>query len=288
MAVVIPQSLFSRPLFPPTRMPYRVHTCGRVAQMPRHATMGTYNDDGMLFVFLAGAGHYQQKQRVCRVEPGMIGVVLPGAEVGVLFSDEKNPYDHLYCRFNGALALEVSRRISQAHDGASFFKSPLWLEVSSPLAILASSPPGTQGDDEVLADRMRPCDALLAQSLCILDCPEALGSGLTAWAVERFIAERLSLPMELDLMAEFFGVSKEYLCRRVKKLMGRSPLDLWREAKINWAKILLRKAGFGVAETARRVGFEDPYYFSRVFKQCTGTSPRQFLRGLDDTTRSRG
>lgn len=271
------QSLFSRPPFEPTRMPYRVHTYGRVADSARHATMGTYNNDAMLTVFLRGTGYYRRQDAVQTITGGMVGIVLPGPEVGILLSDENDAYEHVFCRFAGALALATAKRILQARGGENFSPCPFWLEVAQPLIAMLGNRLPLQAEDRVYADRTRPCDAMLAQALAILDCPSGPEPGLTARAVASFIAERLSMPTDLDVMAGFFGVTKEYLCRRVKALTGRTPLELWRDAKIRWAKTLLEHARLDVWETARRVGFDDPYYFSRVFKRCTGHSPSHFL-----------
>lgn len=268
-------NLYKRAPFPPTQMPYRVHTHGRIVDTPRHATLGTYHGDCMLTIFLEGKGYYRCGNVSQPIEAGMVGVVLPGPGVGVLLADEREPYDHLFCRFCGDLALAAARRVVHSRGGASFAPSPLWMEVAKPLTRMLAT---YKGEDAAFADRMRPCDGLLAEALAILDCPAGPGPGLTALSVEAFISERVSVKADLRTMADHFGVTREYLCRRVKTLTGRSPLDLWREEKIRWAKALLHQAGLSVAETARRVGFDDPYYFSKVFKQSTGQSPSRYLR----------
>lgn len=271
-------SLFERPVFPPTQMPYRVHSCGRIVNQPRHATQGTYNQDCMLTVFLKGIGYYRHEGEDIQVRPGMVGLVLPQPQPGILIADESDPYDHFFCRFTGEVALTAARRIIRARGGEVFAPSDLWPEVAEVLQRIQALRIPYEPEADTYTDRMRPCDGLIAQALAILDCPEEGRGGLTAGAVGGFIGEHLAQPLRIAAMAEHFSVTKEYLCRRVRALTGRSPLDLWREAKINWAKTLLTQAGMSVAETARRVGFDDPYYFSKVFKKCSGTSPAHFLR----------
>jgi AraC-like DNA-binding protein len=44
--------------------------------------------------------------------------------------------------------------------------------------------------------------------------------------------------------------------------------------KMDWACILLAESHLNISEVARRVGYEDAFYFSKVFKTHLGLSPR--------------
>ena len=48
--------------------------------------------------------------------------------------------------------------------------------------------------------------------------------------------------------------------------------------RIEKAKELLLQNGCSVSETSEQLGFENPYYFSRVFKKQEGVSPREFVK----------
>lgn len=70
-------------------------------------------------------------------------------------------------------------------------------------------------------------------------------------------------------------------CRRLFiKETGKTPSVYLTEKRINYAKVLLetrlRNNSMNVKEIANLVGFEDPYYFSRVFKKITGKSPTKW------------
>lgn len=64
-----------------------------------------------------------------------------------------------------------------------------------------------------------------------------------------------------------------------KKETGKTPLDYLIEKRIESAKNLLETEhnNYTVKEISYRVGFEDPYYFSRVFKKSTGKSPTEWI-----------
>jgi AraC-like DNA-binding protein len=71
-------------------------------------------------------------------------------------------------------------------------------------------------------------------------------------------------------------VSPNHLRRAFVKSTGKTPLQFLIDMRINEARMLLAMGGYEVKEVAMRCGFNDPYYFSRMFKQTAGVSPTQF------------
>lgn len=80
----------------------------------------------------------------------------------------------------------------------------------------------------------------------------------------------------IDDMASASAMSRSSLNRKMKSLVGLTPGDFLREARIKRAKELLTENGASVASVAYRCGFADPKYFSRVFRQSTGVSPSEY------------
>lgn len=79
-------------------------------------------------------------------------------------------------------------------------------------------------------------------------------------------------------MAEAAATSRSGLNRKLKSILGVTPLDLLREARIKRACQLLECNDLNVSEVAYRCGFSDPKYFSRCFKQTVGVSPTEYKR----------
>lgn len=77
-------------------------------------------------------------------------------------------------------------------------------------------------------------------------------------------------------IADAAATSRSGLQRKLKKMMGITPQDLLREARIKYACHLLLESDKSIAEVAYASGFTDPKYFSRCFKQSTGKSPSEF------------
>jgi AraC-like DNA-binding protein len=81
---------------------------------------------------------------------------------------------------------------------------------------------------------------------------------------------------DIGQMADECAVSRSVLQRRMKQMMGVTPADFLREARLKRACQLLRSTDAIVSEVAYRCGFSDPKYFSRCFKQSVGMSPTEY------------
>lgn len=102
--------------------------------------------------------------------------------------------------------------------------------------------------------------------------------------VEQHIADS---DINIGDMAVAAATSRSGLQRKMKQMLGVTPLDFLREARIKRACTLLRGGGMTVSEVAFACGFSDPKYFSRCFKASVGKSPTEY-RGRDACLRPCG
>jgi AraC-like DNA-binding protein len=79
-----------------------------------------------------------------------------------------------------------------------------------------------------------------------------------------------------QLLAEYFGVSRKQLERRMVRLFGLSPKVWLDKQRLVAAPNLLRQCG-RVKAVAFRLSYKQPSHFSREFKSVYGLSPRAFL-----------
>lgn len=80
----------------------------------------------------------------------------------------------------------------------------------------------------------------------------------------------------LDDLGMNIGLEPNYICRLFRRFGQETPNQCITRHKVNRAAELLLTKSLSVAEIAREVGYDDPYYFSRVFKKRFGYSPRDF------------
>ena len=83
---------------------------------------------------------------------------------------------------------------------------------------------------------------------------------------------------DVTLLAEAAFLSERQLRRKLKELTRLSPLDFIRQIRLFQAKELLEKKAFNsISEISAAVGFNNPNYFSRVYKKMFGISPCEHL-----------
>jgi len=77
-------------------------------------------------------------------------------------------------------------------------------------------------------------------------------------------------------MAEASAASRSCLNRKMKSLVGLTPADFLREARIKRACLLLETTDITVSDIAYKCGFTDPKYFGKCFKASVGVSPSEY------------
>jgi AraC-like DNA-binding protein len=84
--------------------------------------------------------------------------------------------------------------------------------------------------------------------------------------------------LSIDEIAGQLFVSKDYLRHLFKHYTGQSPMRAIVASRIEHAKKLLSNPELPIVTVAEMSGFEDPYYFSRLFKSYAGKSPSAFRK----------
>jgi AraC-like DNA-binding protein len=96
--------------------------------------------------------------------------------------------------------------------------------------------------------------------------------------IKRRLLEHMAAPVDSEAIARSVGLSPVYMGLLFKRETGLSLRNYANRLRVRRALNMLRAGTFSVSEVAAQCGFEDLYYFSRVFKRWTGVPPTEVLR----------
>lgn len=105
----------------------------------------------------------------------------------------------------------------------------------------------------------------------------AVQAGMLMGRIRDYVEEHLPHPVRLGDVAQALGKSPSTISHTVKEHTGRSFKRFSMEARVAYAEqIMQRRPGLGVAEVAALAGYEDQFYFSRVYRKIRGVPPSRF------------
>jgi two-component system, response regulator YesN len=82
--------------------------------------------------------------------------------------------------------------------------------------------------------------------------------------------------ISLQEVAEIIGVSAAHLSRVVKKELGKNFTEYIVDLRMEKAKNMLELTNFKVMDISKTVGYDNPDYFSRIFKRQCGITPQDY------------
>ena len=97
-----------------------------------------------------------------------------------------------------------------------------------------------------------------------------------AESVRIYLQENYDKPVDFSALADSLAVSAPYLSRMFHEQTGSSPSKYLTDYRMQQARKLLLDTRLSVGEIAARVGYPDPFHFSRNFKNAVGMSPVQY------------
>ena len=91
-----------------------------------------------------------------------------------------------------------------------------------------------------------------------------------------YLHDNYAMPLTRQDIARAVGVSANYLNQIFHQEVGIAPLDCLNRFRIIRARELLESTADPITAIAAQVGFDDPSYFSRVFRKYAGRTPQSY------------
>lgn len=94
--------------------------------------------------------------------------------------------------------------------------------------------------------------------------------------VSSYVKENYNQKMTLDEIAKEVGMSSAYLSSVFKREMGISISNFINKTRVEHSKKMLKNTSMTLSFIASECCFETPSYFTKVFKDFVGVTPRQY------------
>jgi transcriptional regulator GlxA family with amidase domain len=93
-----------------------------------------------------------------------------------------------------------------------------------------------------------------------------------------YMTKHLNKSINLSDIAEYADCSTSTLNRLFQKNLNKSPAQWLQEERLKKAARLVSTSILTFSEIGKHIGIDDPYYFSKLFKQHYGMTPTAYRR----------
>ena len=95
-----------------------------------------------------------------------------------------------------------------------------------------------------------------------------------------YFNEHYSEDISIDEYAQTHHFSVSWFIRNFKHCTGSTPMQYILSKRIYNAEILLHDSSYNITEISEIVGYDNPLYFSRIFKKVKGLSPSEYRKSI--------
>lgn len=220
---------------------------------------------------ISGGGIVRCNSKEYHVSTGDTYLLLPG-EDHEYFSDETTPFKKIWFNAQGPM-INILVNLYNL-KGITVFKNTdtqiFFEKIHNILQDKVLSLPEIQDKYTLVFHKM-------LQFLCTSILPQKKTS---AHKLKDYIDMNVFEDINIKKLSQLIYKSESQTIRIFKEEFGTTPYNYLLESKINYAKNMLRNSAVSIKEISNRLCFSDEYYFSNIFKQKTGMSPKSFRNSI--------
>ncbi|POY38611.1 AraC family transcriptional regulator [Solitalea longa] len=232
--------------------------------------------DYVLIYCLEGKGHVETPRGVYSLQYNQF-ILLPPDQYHSYWADSESPWTIYWVHVNGNMLNELNHNLKLA-----VYEAPtnlpfndqimeLWDEMYSSLS------------DGFTEENLGYTNLCLSRFMSFFLYPSK-GTKVQSELMKEDQLDQSKLYMKanihkrltVDEIAKKFNYSPSHYSTLFKQKEGVAPIDYFIRIKIRCACQLLAQSNLIIKEVAEKIGYDDPYYFSRIFKKVTGKSPHEY------------
>ena len=238
----------------------------------------------LLHHVLRGKGSYVCRDRQFSLSGGDTFLIYPNTPIQYC-ADGQEPWEYVWVGFSGLDAERYVEQTDFSPDSPVFYGRDSGQLRALLEAVYTSCGPSSW-ESLTMTARLYELLAYLERTSCRQRDHKAKNGPDCAQLAAEYIVNHYEEPITVEGLAAYASVSHSSLYRRFIKRFQISPKRFLLEYRIQRACALLEEGRCSIQEISNSVGFEDPFYFSRAFKEVKGVSPRQYAMQLRDAARA--
>lgn len=274
----------SRSPFKDKSKPLIVGSCGTyrlrsVKKLPTWRPRGRL--DYQLLYIVSGKTHFYFRGKERIVTAGHMVLIQPRQEQKYDYFGEEKP-EVYWVHFTGSNVKNILRKYKIPLDDPVFYSgvssayANLFKEMINELQTCRT------GFQELLEMYLRQIFLIIQRSR---EEQKPIASSYLLEEMEyarRYFNEHYNEPINIEEYAQARGMSVSWFMRNFKQVTAKSPMQYILAIRINNAVSLLETTDYNVTEISAIVGYDNPLYFSRIFKKQKGVSPSDYRKILRD------
>ncbi len=199
-------------------------------------------------------------------------LLLPAGLAHAYHSDREQPWTVFWVHYDGGASDDYNRHLDARPLRAVGVQPPLIAEFEQLLAVA-----WTGFSLPHLLHASARLKALLTGIATYSDDTRLRGRApLDLGALQRVMQARLDRDLDLEQLAASANLSKYHFARRFRELTGQAPIHYFIQMKMQRACQLLDTTALSVKQIGAELGYQDPLYFSRIFRRTIGRSPSDY------------
>ena len=106
-----------------------------------------------------------------------------------------------------------------------------------------------------------------------LNTEVTLGNSRIGEAIDKsrmYFSEHYNEDICIEEYAASQGMSTSWFIRNFKQYAGETPMQYILSLRIHNAELLLKNPQYNITEISQIIGYDNPLYFSRIFKKAKG------------------
>lgn len=251
-----------------------VANCGCSKTEPLHSFGPALKPNYVIHFILSGKGVFSIDGKKYELEAGS-GFLIPPGKLAFYQADEEDPWTYIWVGFSGIKAQEYISGV-----GLSKF-APIF-QSEEHEALYACVKDMMEHNTYGVANELRRVGQLhIFLSMIAKENPMEeeveKGNQYVKRAID-YIQSNYHIPIKVTDVANYVCINRSYLYSLFQEAVEMSPRQFLSRYRITKAAELLLTSSLSVESIALSTGYNDPFVFTKAFKQLTGMSPTVYRK----------